>query len=78
MITENQLFKLGYEVKTGLIDGSIDFRISDSESSPYLVNLQDGSVRIDFGNNVNTKSIEFDDFENFKKWHQHYNQINTK
>lgn len=78
MITKEQLYGLGYEVKTNVIDGSTDFRISGSESSPYLVNLKDGSIRIIFGINVTNKSIEFVDFEHFKEWHRNFHKSITK
>lgn len=74
MITKEQLYGLGYEVKTNVIGGSTDFRISGSESSPYLVNLKDGSIRIIFGINVTNKLIEFVDFEYFKEWHRNFHK----
>jgi len=74
MITKEQLYELGFEVKSNLLDGSTDFRISGSESSTYLVNLNDGSIRIIFDNNSSNKIVEFVDFKYFKEWHQNFHK----
>ncbi len=78
MITKQDLYKLGYEVKTELEMSkrkSTDFRVADVESSPYLVNLsEEGCVRVDFPLNAKNKStFSTCDLEKFVEWQN--NQI---
>lgn len=55
MITEEDLYILGYRVKTRLTDKteSIDFVHQDFDSRPYLVNLDEGKIHIVYPTNYN-------------------------
>jgi len=76
MITRNDLYKLGYEVKTELNMGgknSTDFRLANVDSSPYLVNLsQQGCIRVDFPLAANKEAFSTCDLEEFTTWHNAY------
>jgi len=76
MITKQDLYQLGYEVKTELEMAkrkSTDFRIANIESSPYLVNLsEEGCVSVNFPLNAK-KKFSTCALTEFIEWHN--NQI---
>jgi hypothetical protein len=72
MITERDLSKLGYIVKTRMSDGSMDYKHGNIDVRPYLVNLKNGSITIHHEVNKNKGIISFSDYETFKKWHEKY------
>lgn len=73
MITKAHLYSLGYEVKTiSTFNTSIDFRYS---GRPYLINFNNGIVRVDFARNP---SIEFSDIDKFKEWHNNFEKNTSK
>lgn len=78
MITREELYKLGYDIKTkdvNLKKGSDDYRISGEKGSSYLVNLTDGKAEIVFPHKSKRKSLSFDDFEDFENWHNQENEV---
>jgi len=73
MITKEHLYSLGYELKTiSTYNSSTDFRYS---GRPYLINLNNGIIRVDF---VRKSSLEFSELDKFKEWHYNYEENNTK
>lgn len=76
MISHEDLYRLGYDIKTrdvNLKKGSNDYRISGEKDSKYLINLTDGVANIIFPNNSKKSQISFDNLEDFEKWHDQEN-----
>ena len=72
MITEYQLQSIGYYEKSKLINNSRDFRHNDFENRPYLVNINEGLVRVDHHMKSENRSFQTDDFQTFKNWHDNF------
>lgn len=73
MITQQDLYELGYEVKTHLKTGkrkSIDFRVANVDSSPYLVNLsEEGCINVVFPINEEKNQFSTSNLVEFIQWH---------
>ena len=75
MITEINLFELGYRVKTRLTGGSesTDYIYKDFEKKPYLVHLDNGEIFIVHPTNLPPKSqFNTRNLAEFRKWHDSY------
>ncbi len=75
MITENQLFNLGYFKKPDNInmrDGSTDFKHKDFKNRTYLVNLNAGGITIMFPMSKPQKGFSCNDYNTFLNWHESY------
>jgi hypothetical protein len=73
MITQSDLYNLGYFVRMDMSDGSKDFKHNDSEARLYLINLKNGRITIEHSLNGKKQIISFDEFDMFKKWRDNYN-----
>ena len=75
MITEENLIDLGYSLKTKLINGTKDYKISDRN---YFVNLsKEGIITVVYGNNNKTTIkplINCLDLDEFISWHNNYKE----
>ena len=77
MITEWNLYDLGYQIKTRLTDlsRSTDFIHKDFDNRPYLVNLADGEIHIVHPTNLPPKNFfRTSNLAEFRKWHDSYNR----
>lgn len=74
MITKEDLYKLGYEIKTSRMhNNSTDYRFSVDDVRPYLLNLsKDGTVVVDFPINKPQKPFSTNKLSDFIEWHNNY------
>ena len=78
MITEMDLYRLGYRIKMRLTDTdrSIDFKHEDFENRSYLINLRKGGIHIVYPTNKSMKKPFFStsDINELRNWHNNFKQ----
>lgn len=72
MITELDLVKLGYNRPNKLLNGSTDYRHSESDERPYMINLKEGIIQVIFPTKKQITGPMFDTIEEFTYWHLNY------
>ena len=72
MITEQDLVKLGYNRPNKLLNGSTDYRHSESDERPYKINLNKGVIQVIYPMNDKSKRTIFYTIDEFTDWHLNY------
>lgn len=74
MINRNEIIELGYILKSERTKEIGDFKHTDFEKRPYLVNLNNGLIQIIKDIKFKGTEISFDKIDDFKSWHNNFDK----